>query len=236
MELILPSTSEFTALQREFEEAGRCSIQPILAQKDAETLAAYLEQHEGWSRIRGLHELRFDIPAGAEAEFDEATAAQHREIDRQVREDSSKRFAFLYDAISMTQEALASDPDGPLAQLRHAMTSPEFMEGIRTLTGESEISGVEIQATRFRTGDFLSLHHDGPNVDRRIAIVFGFSRDWAPDWGGNLLFPGDRDRLEGVSPGFNRLDLFAVPQFHCVTPVAPSAPRYRHAVSGWYIA
>lgn len=237
MQLLLPEEpDELAALKQEFFDNGRCSVQPILPEEDAERLANWLETTDGWARIRGLRKQRFDIPPGTDLAGDPQLAEDHRQIDRAIAGDASKSFAFLYDGIPMTPEALAAMPDNPLSELRSAMTDPPVYRWLQELSEEPKLSGVEIQATRFTPGAFLSTHHDGPNEDRKIAAVLGLSRDWSVDWGGNLLFLCAEDGLQGLVPGFNRLDLFAVPQFHCVSPVAPSAPRPRHAISGWFLA
>ena len=36
-----------------------------------------------------------------------------------------------------------------------------------------------------------------------------------------------------MSPGFNTLDVFAVPQLHSVSRVAPEAAYRRYAITGW---
>lgn len=233
--LLLPEGDAFEALQQQLDETGRCSIQPILSDEAAALLEAHLAASEEWCRIRGIGGQRFDLPPEAARDSSPQVLADHRAIDEAIAGDAGKSFAFLYDAIPMTEEARAPDPDSPLAQLRRAMTDPAVYRWLERLTGESALSGVEIQATRFTKGDFLSLHHDGPSTDRKIATVLGLSRDWSLDWGGNLLFPSVDDRVEGLSPGYNRLDLFMVPQFHTVTAVTAAAPRPRLAVSGWFL-
>ncbi|MCR2834525.1 2OG-Fe(II) oxygenase family protein [Parerythrobacter lacustris] len=232
---LLPEGDEFDALQQQLDETGRCSIQPILSEEAAAEVEGFLAASEEWCRIRGIGNQRFDLPPERERDPTPQVLEDHRAIDQAIASDSSKSFAFLYDAIPMTEAALTPAPDGLLAQLRRAMTDPAVFRWLERLTGEPALTGVEIQATRFTTGDFLSLHHDGPNVDRKIATVLGLSRDWSLDWGGNLLFPSVDDRLEGLSPGYNRLDLFMVPQFHSVTAVSPAALRPRLAVSGWFL-
>lgn len=233
--LRLPQGDAFDALQQQLDETGRCSFQPILSEEGAARIEEYLAGSEEWCRIRGIRNQRFDLPPERERDPNPQVLEDHRAIDKAIAGDSSKSFAFLYDAISMTEEALAPAPDTPLAQLRRAMTDPAVYRWLERLTGEPALTGVEIQATRFTQGDFLSLHHDGPSADRKIATVLGLSRDWSLDWGGNLLFPSVDERVEGLSPGYNRLDLFMVPQFHSVTAVTAAAPRPRLAVSGWFL-
>lgn len=236
MELQLPSDAEaFAALQQDFEENGRCSIQPILSEDDAEAFERFLIEYADWARIRGLRNQRFDIPPGTDLSADPQLAEDHRQIEQAIASDASKSFALLYDAIPMTPDTLPQSPDNPLVALRDAMNAPQVFEWMKRLSGEAHITGTEIQATKFGAGDFLSTHHDGPNIDRKIAAVLGLSRDWSVDWGGNLLFLCADDGLQGIIPGFNRLDLFAVPQFHCVSAVSRAAPRPRLAVSGWFV-
>lgn len=236
MELLLPEGDAFDALQLQLDETGRCSIQPILSDDSVALLASYLAASADWCRIRGIGKQRFDLPPARARSSDPQVLADHEAIEQTIAGDGSKSFAFLYDAIPMTVEALAGAQDSPLAQLRRAMSEPEVHRWLERLTGEPALTGIEVQATRFTTGDFLSLHHDGPSVDRKIATVLGLSRDWCLDWGGNLLFPSVDERIEGLSPGYNRLDLFLVPQFHSVTAVTAAAPHARLAVSGWFLA
>ncbi|MEL7446218.1 MAG: 2OG-Fe(II) oxygenase family protein [Pseudomonadota bacterium] len=236
IELNLPDRDEENkALCEEFRSTGRCSVPQILKPKSAERLAAYLESHAGWCRLRGLEEDRYDLPPENAQSADPETVRIHEQIERAIAFDPNKRFAFLYDAIPMLPELLDRTQPNPLLELRHALMSAETYAWLCSISGEARFTGIEVQATRFRPGDFLSTHHDGPNADRKIAMVLGLSRDWSIDWGGNLLFLRKNGTIEGITPGFNRLDLFSVPQDHCVARIAPSAPRPRHAISGWFL-
>ena len=86
-------------------------------------------------------------------------------------------------------------------------------------------------ASRYAPGQFLTTHDDHIEAkSRRAAYVMNLTPRWRPDWGGLLLF---YDRLgnvtRGYTPGFNMLNLFAVPQAHAVSWVTPLAavPRFR---------
>jgi SM-20-related protein len=235
MRFLLPEGDAARDLQQEYEETGRCSIAPILSDENADELEAFLAQYDRWSRVRGFQGQRFDLPPGDAWRSIPGAVEDNERLERAIAADSGKRFAYRYDAISMVPAELDRLGPTPLQRLRAAFLAPATLAFLRSLSGEASIGEVEIQATRFGEGDFLSQHHDGPNVDRKVATVLGLSRDWVADWGGNLLFPSVDERLEGLSPGFNRLDLFGVPQFHLVSAVAPSAPRPRLAVSGWFV-
>lgn len=237
MRFVLPDTAAArAALKDEFLETGRCSIAPILSNEDALALETFLAEFEDWNRMRGFQSRRFDMPPRRTWQDNPAAVAESDQIERAIATDSGKAFAYRYDAISMVPDLLAALGETPLAALRQAFTDEATLAFIRDLSEENSVREVEIQATRFHEGDFLSQHHDGPTHDRKVATVLGLSRDWIADWGGNLLFPSVDERIEGLSPGFNRLDLFGVPQFHLVTAVAASAPRPRMAVSGWFVS
>lgn len=236
MRFLLPEGAALAALVEQYRDTGRCSVAPILADADAAELEHFLLGRAEWGRMRGFQGQRFDLPPDNGWQAIPGALEENERLERAIASDPNKRFAYRYDAISMMPAELARVEASELLRLREAFLDPATLAFVRSLGEEEEaITGVEIQATRFGEGDFLSQHHDGPNADRKIATVLGLSRDWVPDWGGSLLFPSVDDRLEGLSAGFNRLDLFAVPQFHLVTAVTPAAPRPRLAVSGWFV-
>ena len=65
------------------------------------------------------------------------------------------------------------------------------------------------------------------------AYVFGLSPDWRTEWGGLLLFHRAGGEVEGLTPAFNTLNLFAVPQLHSVSQVTRAAPMRRYSIPGW---
>jgi Rps23 Pro-64 3,4-dihydroxylase Tpa1-like proline 4-hydroxylase len=72
---------------------------------------------------------------------------------------------------------------------------------------------------------------------RRAAYVFNLTPRWQPDWGGQLQFIGpDGHVAEAWVPRFNALNVFAVPQPHAVSIVAPFAVGARYSVTGWLLA
>ena len=76
------------------------------------------------------------------------------------------------------------------------------------------------------------------NEGRRYAFVINLSREWKPDWGGQLQFIDDATGAitDAFLPRWNSLSLFRVPQTHQVTLVSPWAARPRHAITGWWLA
>jgi SM-20-related protein len=85
-----------------------------------------------------------------------------------------------------------------------------------------------------KAGDFLTLHDDTGEGERRAAYTLGLSRDWRSDWGGQLMFhdkAGDIER--GFKPGFNVWTVFRTPRMHSVAPVAAYAGGKRRSITGW---
>ncbi len=103
--------------------------------------------------------------------------------------------------------------------------------------GGDPVGGVRAQASNYRLGDFLTLHDDSHQRDDRLAaFTLGFTRDWRPDWGGQLLFHDADGQIErGFTPGFNVLTLFRVPRVHSVAPVATYAAAKRLSLTGWLV-
>jgi len=103
--------------------------------------------------------------------------------------------------------------------------------------GQPQVDGVRVQASNYRPGDFLTLHDDSHRRDDRLAaFTLGFTREWRPDWGGQLLFHDADGQIErGFMPGFNVLTLFRVPRPHSVAPVAPYAAAKRLSLTGWLV-
>ena len=122
-----------------------------------------------------------------------------------------------------------------LADFAELMSSEPMLDVLRAITGCADMTFTDGHATAYGPGDFLTCHDDDvAGKKRRAAYVFGLTRNWRPEWGGLLLFHDDQDRtVAGQVPGFNTLDLFAVPRRHSVSIVTPAAPARRYAVTGW---
>jgi Rps23 Pro-64 3,4-dihydroxylase Tpa1-like proline 4-hydroxylase len=179
----------------------------------------------------------------------EATPAQRRHTDeaweRQMAAFTYGRaregFAFLYE-----HRPVADDPreraadDSPVARFVDFLNSPPFLDFARRLTGFPDIVRADAQATRYRPGDFLTQHDDFDKTGRKLrraAYVFNLTPRWQADWGGQLQFIGPEGHVtEAWAPRFNALNVFAVPQPHAVSIVAPFAGGARYAVTGWLLA
>ncbi len=91
-------------------------------------------------------------------------------------------------------------------------------------------------ASWYLPGDHSLPHNDvfdAPGSARQVAYVWHLTKDWQPNWGGDLFWCR-RNRY--VAPSFNTLILFNVgpDSYHHVTTVSPYATSKRLAISGWW--
>jgi Rps23 Pro-64 3,4-dihydroxylase Tpa1-like proline 4-hydroxylase len=124
-------------------------------------------------------------------------------------------------------------------RLLEALASQATIELVRTVTGFSDVSRVDAQATLYRPGNFLTAHSDEQvgEHNRRAAYVIQLCRNWKADWGGLLHFLDASGAVtQTFTPRFNSMALFAVPQEHAVSMVATFAPGPRFGITGWFTA
>jgi SM-20-related protein len=144
-------------------------------------------------------------------------------------------FAFIHQSYAL-QDEYARAPDLPIARVTEFLQSRTFLGFAESVLGQP-VDGVRVQASRYRKGDFLTLHDDSHRTDQRLAaFTLGFTHRWRPDWGGQLLFHDARGDVErGFAPKFNTLTIFSVPRPHSVAPVAPYAAEPRLSLTGWFV-
>lgn len=118
------------------------------------------------------------------------------------------------------------------------LNSETTLEGIRKMTGHSDIKGANAQATCYYPGHFLTRHNDvNEKEQRRVAYVLNFTPEWHPDWGGLLNFYHNNGTPKDTwVPTFNSIALFDVTHPHSVSYVAPFARKPRIAITGWFVA
>jgi Rps23 Pro-64 3,4-dihydroxylase Tpa1-like proline 4-hydroxylase len=121
-----------------------------------------------------------------------------------------------------------------LCQTENFFDSAGFRALVHDITGTS-LGGVQdFFASWYQPGDFLTQHHDH-GVERSVAVLFGFTKNWSPVFGGNLHFLQPFDKI--FYPSFNSLVLFDVklnPE-HFVEEVVAGAKPKRLTVTGWFM-
>jgi Rps23 Pro-64 3,4-dihydroxylase Tpa1-like proline 4-hydroxylase len=221
-----------------FAAHGRVQVPSLLPPAAAELLYTWLAQSARWSLV--LHD-------GTHVR--EATPEQRRHTDEVWEREMAafayararEGFEFLYEHRKVSDDPSERAADhSPVARFVDFLNSPPFLEFARELTGIPDIVRADAQATRYRPGDFLTQHDDFDRTGRkrrRAAYVLNLTPRWHADWGGQLQFIGADGHVTGAwVPRFNALNVFAVPQPHAVSIVAPFAVGARYSITGWLLA
>ena len=220
------------ALAAEFAAKRRIRIQGFLADPMPALLHAELRRREDWRQLVNSGDKVFELDRATRATM---TANQTQALEAAVQAGARAGFQYRYETLRLTDGDGSGNPGDPeLSAFTRWMSAGPARDRFRQLTGEEAIDFADGQATAYAPGDFLTGHTDEvAGKHRHAAYVFGLTPQWRTEWGGLLLFHEDGGAVTGMSPGFNTLDVFAVPQLHSVSRVAPEAAYRRYAITGW---
>lgn len=223
---------DWDALRQQFAAAGRVRIHDVLAGDVATQLHAELRARDDWRQVVNSGDTVYELDRPTRAVM---SAQQAAALDQAVQAGARHGFQYRYETLRLRDGDGAGPPRDPaLSPFTHWMSHGAPLAAWRRLTGAEDIAFADGQATAYAPGDFLTGHDDAvAGKARRAAYVLGLNPEWRVEWGGLLLFHGADGRVEGVVPGFNTLDVFAVPQMHSVSRVAPEAPYRRYSITGW---
>jgi SM-20-related protein len=120
---------------------------------------------------------------------------------------------------------------------RRWTNSKENINFLNSLVEEPVSYADSMFAAAYLPNDFLSPHVDSPNG--RLGYVYQLTKNWKPQYGGNLHFMSDYDTIDEVSiPEFNTLTLFDLPEgegkLHYVSTVSPGVQELRLTYTGWF--
>jgi Rps23 Pro-64 3,4-dihydroxylase Tpa1-like proline 4-hydroxylase len=216
-----------------FRAAGRVHLPGALSAAWAERLYAALAEDTPWRRSllsagKPVNAPLESLTALSEADLGKLREAQNRE--------ARQGFQYAFDTWPVSDEIEAGRRIGhPAEAFYDFLNSEAFLGYVRRLTGDDRAAYCDAQCTRYGPGDFLNRHDDHADGKHRLfAYVMNLTPVWTADWGGLLLFvDGDGHVAEGYTPAFNALNLFATPQPHLVSMVAPFAGAPRLAITGW---
>jgi len=108
---------------------------------------------------------------------------------------------------------------------------------VREISGRDCSGRASLSASWYMPGDYSLPHSDRVGVGtaecRQVAFVWHLTRDWRPEWGGELYWCPAGHYL---TPSYNTLNLFNVSRnsMHFVTPVSPMSRAKRLAINGWW--
>jgi SM-20-related protein len=222
-------------IARTYAQAGRVHIVPILSRPSAERIHRSLTSEIPWR----LNTNEADRAVSLAAEpFEQLPPAEQDRFFRAVHERAARGFQYLFYSFPISDFCEAGNAEFQslyVTRVHEFLNSSAFLELAREITGVRSVAYVDSQATLYKRGHFLTRHDDDVRAKKRIAAyVLNFTPHWSVDWGGVLQFV-DRDGhvAEGYTPAFNALNLFRVPQLHCVSCVAPFAAAGRYSITGW---
>jgi len=220
-------------LASSFASRSRLQIMEFLTPASANMLRADLEASSRWRHVFNAADRTYEVPG---EDWDQTPAANREPVLKVINEAAAFDFQYQYDNIRVpdrSEERLRSD--AVVDRFAYFLSSPSVLETLMQITGSTHLKFADCQATRYRTGDFLTPHDDTlEGMHRCFAYVLSLTPDWLPRWGGLLHFV-DRDGGvdETITPRFNALSLFAIGQSHYVSQVATYAPTPRISVTGW---
>lgn len=217
---------------RTYRETGLVQIAPFLEEEGARALHEHLLARQDWRMRMRISGGRVIELGAAEAQ---AMGKAQSEALKKLAAPPREGFHYAYDSLAaLDEEGVGAAAEGLLADFATFVSGPEA-QGLLGSIIERDVRYVEVFGSRYRSGDFLTLHNDRQDgAERLAAYVLGLTPEWRPEWGGLLLFHGPDGEVErGLAPRFNVLNLFAVPKAHSVSVVAPFAPVPRLSVAGW---
>jgi len=222
------------AIRSVFESMGRVHVPGVLEASSARCAHEILARETPWQL--SLNPAGRHLDLGVES-IDGIPEPQRAAVIEGLHgEAAGTGFRYVFNNFPIFDLFAAGDfAAHPLMDLLRFLNGQRFLEFARAATGMPDIAFADAQATRYRSGHFLTEHDDDVAGKRRLAAyVLNFTPDWRADWGGVLQFiDGDGHVAEGYVPKFNALNLLRVPQKHAVSYVSPAARGARLSVTGW---
>lgn len=239
-------------MYEDFRKTGRLRIRNFLDGRSANEIYQHLTHDVQWRTFLVANENLMGTSPGEPL----ATRPEDEtEILDMAYEGARSNFACVFDADRLYSEDLAdaiSSEGSPaagdhmepasspiLGPFESFLASTRVVEFLRRVSGITAVDGLNVQshAIRFRRGHFMTFHAGTWSADttgkRRAAFYLNLTPEWRPEWGGMLEFrTAEADNVEAFMPSFNTLDLFAFPQGHWISPVAPFAGGPVLAITG----
>jgi SM-20-related protein len=221
------------SLAKAYASERRVQIRDFLEPSCAELLFAHLKAETRWKLIFNQGDKLFEIARTDHGAIDDE---RKRQLDLAVYKGARAGFQYRFENIRVPDSAEDRSASGSLLDAFGAfLSSDAVLSLLKRIIGDERINHADAQATAYAPGHFLTTHDDEvAGKSRRAAYVLNLTPAWSVDWGGLLLFTSADGLVErAIAPTFNALNLFSVPQPHCVSMVAPFAPNRRYSITGW---
>jgi SM-20-related protein len=223
---------DLNQLKARLKQTGRVHVPNALAIGLANAIYDDLASYTDWRLVLNNDAATYELKA---AQIAALKPADFEEFARGIEQSARSRFQYVYDFFSV--EAGGTDGSLFIKQVLDFLNGDVFLGFLCELTGEQRIRKINMKASRYRAGHFLTQHNDGLIENRLYAYVLNLTPSWRADWGGLLLFhDNDGHVVEGFNPVFNAINIFRVPQWHSVSMVTPSATKARYSLTGWMLS
>jgi Rps23 Pro-64 3,4-dihydroxylase Tpa1-like proline 4-hydroxylase len=225
------SSEYLNLLKMNFNKSHKIKINNFFKDDFANSLFNYCNSlHKNtWTLATGINEVKYEKKLIYK--FDRVNNLQINNVNNAFGED---KFTYIF------YRSMNNNLDISFMEfsLRKTLNSPYFIDLLNSITGLNLTKLTTMFLSKYTSGSFLSPHSDRGNG--RLAFVINISKNWKPQYGGNLHFLND-DRteiLETFVPQFNSLMIFYVPENigipHFVSHIAPNVKHARYAVTGWF--
>ena len=195
-----------------YKETGRLQVSNFFTDETAAALYDLIANNKTWFSAYNEGNNYFEVPV---ASMMNMPREQKIHFMQKVQMGAQKGFQYFFDQYYMTEAVKHGREQGhPLHQMHDYVNSAEFLDFMRTLTGTPEIDRSDSFASQYLPGHFLTTHDDThANENRVAAYTISMTKNWNPNWGGNLMFLDKSGNITGgFKPSFNTLNIFTVPQ------------------------
>jgi SM-20-related protein len=233
-ELRLNPDLNVAALADEWPVRRKMQVRDVFDPATAKEIERVLMHETPWGMVLNQGER---VATLRDTDVKNLTPDQWAQFGDMIAAGAARGYQYVYDVYTLVPDYFNADrPWTPLFHLLEYVNSPEFLDFGRQITGDDKIVWSDCNPSRFQPGHFLMRHMDDAiGADRRIAFVLNFTSQWGGDWGGYLQFYDEEANIElAFKPAFNVMNLFAIPQDHSVSMIAPFASHPRLSIAGWF--
>lgn len=228
------SENEIDELKTHFENHKKLIIPNIFKDEEIEKIYRFLTRllPQYWVCATCVKKDRMDLPLS-----DKRNGLRIKMVNEAFgRNEFSYYFYRTFNANALQYSPIEYE-------VRNYMSSQVFIDFLNSITNLSLTKLNTLFVSKYTSNCFLSTHNDSGNG--RVAFVLHLTKDWKPQYGGNLNFLNEERTkiIETFTSQFNTLMIFEVPPKtensdggipHFVGHVAPNVTIPRISITGWY--
>ena len=220
-------------LGKTLQSAGWLQVPDFFTPESAEYLHKIHIENRDWNLAYNDGNNYYESPL---AEIESAPPQARAQMMNGIYARAKTQFQYVFFQYYISQAIEKGEQPGhPMHEFHEFVNSDEYLDFMRTLTGDDTVRSADSYASNYSPGHFLTAHDDRHDShDRAGAFVFGMTKAWDMNWGGHLAFFDDDGNItDALVPSFNTLNIFLIPQMHSVQLVSPFAGANRISYLGW---